>query len=148
MPKEIDVSIIIPSFNTRDILHDCLSSIYCVCASSMGKCEVILVDDCSSDDSVEMIQHDFPQIKLLTNDCNSGFSASCNKGILNAEGRYLLLLNSDTVVFPDTLERLVAFADEYTDAGIIGCAHLDGKKNVWHHTPTVLQHLDLLHLIA
>lgn len=115
----IDVSIVIVSWNTRDITRDCLQSIYS--ASGDVSFEIILVDNFSSDGSAGMVAGEFPQVVLIRNANNRGFAAANNQGIARARGRYVLLLNSDTVVLDGAISKAVAFADENPKAGMIGC---------------------------
>ena len=106
----MDVSIIIVNWNTRDILRDCLRSI----DESAGpiRCEIIVVDNASADDSVEMVRREFPHVRLIANAENRGFATANNEGMAVAQGRYVLLLNSDTVVLDGAIARTVAQASE------------------------------------
>lgn len=125
-----DVSIVIVNWNTRDLLRDCLQSL----RQQAGPvaCEVIVVDNHSADDSVEMVRQDFPEVRLIANTANRGFAAANNQGIAIARGRYILLLNSDTRVVDGTIARTVAFADAHPDAGLVGCRTTfpDGRLQV------------------
>jgi GT2 family glycosyltransferase len=124
--REIDVSVIIVSWNTQDILCDCINSIYQ--QTNNEQFEVIVVDNASSDGSVDMVQSEFRQVKIIKNNENRGFAAANNQGITVAQGRYVLLLNSDTVVLNGVIDKVVAFADSSPKAGIIGCRVLDKEK--------------------
>jgi GT2 family glycosyltransferase len=115
----IDVSIVIVSWNTREITRDCLRSIYA--AGEKVGFEVILIDNHSGDGSAEMVAENFPDVILLRNEENRGFAAANNQGIALARGRYVLLLNSDTVVVDGAIAKAVAFADAHPKAGMIGC---------------------------
>ena len=119
----IDVSVIIVNWNTCEITCDCLQSVYEQTADSSF--EVILVDNASSDDSVECIKNEFPEVHLIENKENRGFAAANNQGMEIAEGRYALLLNSDTIVLDHAIEKTVAFADNHNQAGVIGCRVLN-----------------------
>lgn len=124
----MDVSIVIVSWNTCDILGDCLQSIY---ANTRDvEFEVIVIDNASSDSSVDMVKSEFPQVILLENRENRGFAAANNQGIAVTEGRYVLLLNSDTVVLDGAIDKVVAFADTYPKAGITGCRVLNEDKTL------------------
>lgn len=103
------VSIIIPHYN-GDILLSCLSSLF---EHTRGCFEVIVVDDGSTDGSVERAQARFPEIRVLRNTHNRGFAVSCNRGLETAQGHYSLLLNNDVEVQPGWLEELVCFADAH-----------------------------------
>ncbi len=115
----IDVSIVIVSWNTRDILRDCLRSI----RESAGcvAFEIILVDNNSADGSADMVAAEFPDVRLIRNAENLGFAAGNNQGIVVARGRYVLLLNSDTVVLDGAIAAAVRFADAHPQAAIVGC---------------------------
>ena len=114
----MELSIIIVNYNTRDLLRDCLRSIY----SSQGDFhyEVIVVDNCSPDDSVEMVRQEFPQAKLIASEINRGYAYANNLGFRQARGHYLLLLNPDTVLPPTALQGMLDFMEEHPDAGVAG----------------------------
>lgn len=128
MKKTVDVSIVIVSWNTRAILRDCLESIDknagAVC------CEVLVVDNASADDSVAMVREEFPHVRLIENAENRGFAAANNQGIALAAGRYVLLLNSDTVVLDQAIAKTVAFADARPDAAVVGCRVLNADHTL------------------
>lgn len=126
----MDLSIIIVSYNTKPFTKKCLQSLihnFCV-----YKKEIIVVDNGSVDGSVEMIVSEFPTVKLIKNESNKGFSKACNQGIKISNGAYILLLNSDTEVLPNTLNNLIQFAESHPDAGVIGCRHINGKNQPTH----------------
>ena len=118
-----DVSIIIVSWNTQDLLRQCLRSIFA--QTTKNNFEVIVIDNGSSDGSADMVQREFDRVRLLTNVENNGFAAANNQGISVAEGRYLLLLNSDTIILDHAIEKVVAFADVHPDAAVVGCRLLN-----------------------
>ncbi len=103
------LSIIIISYNTKDVLRDCLVSIYA--SQPQMSFEIIVVDNHSTDGSVEMIQTEFPQIKLIANGDNRLFAIANNQGAAIATGQYLLLLNSDTLVSRGNLEKMINYFD-------------------------------------
>ena len=113
-----DLSVIIVNWNVRDLLRRCLHSIL----ASLPACqlEIIVVDNGSTDGSPEMVRTEFPQVHLMANPDNRGFTAANNQGLAVARGRYVLLLNPDTEVVGDALETLVAFADAHPDVGVVG----------------------------
>ncbi len=117
--RKLDVSIIIVNWNTRDVLRDCLQSIQ----DSAGRVayEIIVVDNASSDGSADTVAREFPGVRLIQNPKNVGFAAANNQGITVAGGRYVLLLNSDTVVLDGAIAAAVRFADAHPRAGIVGC---------------------------
>jgi hypothetical protein len=115
----MDVSIIIVNWNTRDVLRDCLKSVY---DQTHGiEFEVIVVDNASGDDSIAMIKSEFPDVILIENHENRGFGAASNQGMVIAKGRYVLLLNSDTVILDNAVKKTVEFADLHKDAAVVGC---------------------------
>jgi len=115
----LDLSIIIISFNTKDLLRDCLNSII----KNKGgiKLEIIVIDNGSSDKSPQMVKQLFPQIKLIKNKENLGFSKANNLGIRKSKGKYLLLLNSDTIIMPKTLEIMINFMERNPQVGVSTC---------------------------
>lgn len=119
----MDVSVIIVNWNTLGLLRDCLESAY----EQAGHVdlEVIVVDNASADGSVEMVKNDFKSVKLIENVENRGFAAANNQGIAVAKGRYVLLLNSDTVVLDNAIARAVNFADAHPRAAVTGCRVLN-----------------------
>lgn len=109
------VSIIILNYNGKDHLKDCLSS---VIRQTYRNCEVILVDNASSDGSVEYVRKEFPQVKILTLSKNYGFSAGNNQGIRMAKGDYIFLLNNDTALDERCVEELIKLARSKAFAAI------------------------------
>jgi len=114
-----DVSVIIVSYNTRELLRECIESILCEQGDGLGV-EVIVVDNASADGSAAMVAEQFPQVRLIANPDNRGFGAACNQGLEIAQGRYALILNADIRAQPGALQRLVAFMDAHPDAAICG----------------------------
>lgn len=120
---DMDVSIIIVSWNTKDILRDCLKSVY---GQTSGiDFEVIVIDNASLDGSAEMVKTEFPQAKLIANADNRGFAVANNQGIEISNGRYILLLNSDTIVLDGAIQKTVHFADEHKEAAVTACRILN-----------------------
>jgi len=117
--RPVDVSVVIVNWNTRDILGDCLRTIYEQTRSAAF--EVIVVDNASQDGSPEMVRTDYPQAMLLANGTNVGYAAANNQGIRTARGRYILVLNSDTLILDGAIDRIVDFADSHPRAGVLGC---------------------------
>ncbi len=112
------LSIIVVSWNTCDLLADCLESVYA--HPPHGRFETIVVDNASSDGSAEMVSQRFPQARLIAKDENVGFAKGNNEAIPFCSGQYVLLLNPDTVVKPGALAALTAFMDAHPDAGAAG----------------------------
>lgn len=125
MEKTIRISVIIVNYNVEYFLEQCLNSVMKALEGIAG--EVYVVDNNSIDGSVEMVREKFPQVHLIANKDNRGFSKANNQAMELASGDYFLLLNPDTVVEEDTFEKVVAFMDEHPDAGGLGVRMLDGK---------------------
>lgn len=106
-PSGLKLSIIIVSFNTRNVTRQCLESIYK--AEWRDNFEIIVVDNNSEDGSLEMIKTEFPKVKLIANKDNKLFAIANNQGAKVANGKYLLLLNSDTIVEKDNLQKMIDF---------------------------------------
>src|SRR5688572_1203216 len=117
--KRIDLSIIIVSYNTKDLTVECIQSVFDNVKTI--NFEIIVVDNASADKSVSEIKTRFPSVKLHALTENLGFSKANNKGIELAKGRYVLFLNSDTVVYPGALEYMVEFMDKHEKAGAATC---------------------------
>ena len=121
-----DVSIVIVSYNGRDVLERCLSEV------AGGPHEVIVVDNASTDGSAELARERFPSVRLVALGENVGFGAANNEGMRIASGRYFLLLNSDAWPVADAIERLVAFAERRPEVGVAGprLRSLDGSVQI------------------
>ena len=115
----MDISIIIVNYNTCRVTIDALQTVFA--SHTLFRYEVILIDNYSSDDSVRIIRELYPDVILIENQENVGFSRANNQGIRIAKGRYVLLLNSDTLIMQDTLETMVHFMDRHPDVGASGC---------------------------
>jgi N-acetylglucosaminyl-diphospho-decaprenol L-rhamnosyltransferase len=113
----VDLSIIIVNWNTRELLAGCLFSLYT--AASQVESEVWVVDNASDDESTSMVRQQFPQVHLIENRQNAGFARANNQAIYQSQGRYVLLLNSDTEVLPGALETMVKFMNAHAQCG--GC---------------------------
>jgi GT2 family glycosyltransferase len=123
----LDVSIIIVNWNAKDLLRRCLNDV--IATTKQATYEIIVIDNHSSDGSQEMLRHDFPNIQLIANDKNVGFSGANNQGMAVSSGRYVLLLNSDAFVQENTIDAMVKFTDEHPEAGMTACQLLfeDGR---------------------
>jgi GT2 family glycosyltransferase len=115
--QKVDVSVIIPVFNQLEHTHACLASLQTV--EEQTRFEVIIVDDCSTDRTTEVLP-EVDGITYLRNERNSGFVASCNRGAEKARGKYLVFLNNDTLVKADWLTALLDTFTEESGAGIVG----------------------------
>jgi len=113
-----DVSIVIVSWNVRELLNDCLESIEL--HRGALDCEIIVVDNQSVDGSTEMVRRVFPSVVLIENAANVGFAAANNQGFDVATGRHVFILNPDTRLVDDSLPRLVQILDEHPGLGVVG----------------------------
>lgn len=124
----MDLSIAVISYNTRDLLLACLQS---VSERTKGvDYEVIVVDNASKDGSVDAVRARFPHVTVIANDENSGFAKACNQAAVVSSGRYLLLLNSDTVMQQGTLRTMVSCLDQHLDIGAVSCLQRDEQGRV------------------
>lgn len=115
----MDLSIIIVNYNTRELLKQTIQSV--IDNTYKLEYEVIVVDNASSDDSVPVIKKNYPQVNVIQNTENLGFPKANNIGIKQSTGRYVLLLNSDTEVIGDCLQKCINYMDSHTDIGVLGC---------------------------
>lgn len=113
-----DLSIVIVSWNTKDLLRECLESIYRYTADITF--ELFVVDNASSDGSANMVKKLFPQVNLIENKQNYGFSKANNQAIRIAKGRYVALLNPDTLLLEDVFSSVIKYADQHEKIGAIG----------------------------
>jgi len=119
------ISIIIVNFNVEHFLHLCLSSV--IRATEGLKSEIWVVDNHSSDGSVEMVKDQFPNVKLIESQENLGFSKGNNLAIKRSTGKYVLLLNPDTILAEDTLKKCLEFMEQMPEAGSLGAKMIDGS---------------------
>ena len=110
-----DVAVAVISFNTRDILHDCLAS---VMAESPR--EVVVVDNGSTDGSIEMVKQHFPAVRLVVDETNPGYGVACNRAVAECSAPYVFLLNSDTLLSPGTLDALRGYMDAHPRVAMAG----------------------------
>lgn len=134
------VSIIIISYNTKQLILNCLNSIEKYEANTPY--EIIIIDNGSTDGSTEAIKQHFPQVELIQNIHNEGFSKANNQGIQHSKGDYILLLNSDTeFTQADTLKRIIDIHSQHTDVGAIVPKLLNSDRTPQpsaYHFPTIL----------
>jgi N-acetylglucosaminyl-diphospho-decaprenol L-rhamnosyltransferase len=132
------LSISIVNLNTRELLSNCLRSIY----AHPPECEfeVIVVDNGSTDGSYSHIKENFPFIRLIRNETNTGFAFPNNQAIRVSKGKYHLLLNSDTIILEHTLQTLVSFAESHPTAGLVGslCLNPDGSVQASYNNSVTL----------
>lgn len=135
----IDVSVCVANWNCRELLRACLESLQ---DRPQGvRLEVIVVDNASSDGAADMVARDFPEVVLVRNADNRGFSRANNQAAAKARGRYLFFLNNDTEVPAFTLRRLVTFADRTPNLGLLGPRLRDprGRQQIsYRRLPTAL----------
>ena len=122
-PSDIALTIIISCYNTLELARDCLRSIYE--NPPTEPYEIILVDDASTDGTSEMVGATFPEVRLLRNEVNRHYTYSNNRALDEARGRYVLLLNNDTIVLPRALDTMIDFLRAHPEAGAVGCKLLN-----------------------
>lgn len=124
----IDLSVSVVNTNNRDLLAQCLDSI---CRTIQRiRYEIWVVDNCSTDGSVEMVRTRFPQVEIIENAERLGYSASHNRALQHCQGRYVLVFNEDMLVLSGALETMVAFMDAHPDAGMVGCRLLNADGSL------------------
>jgi len=121
----MQLSIIIVNYNVRNFLEQCLTSVFK--ATEGLNAEVFVVDNNSSDNSLEMVRQKFPEVIIIANKNNVGFSKANNQAMAIAKGKYILLLNPDTVVEEDTFNKCINFSDKHPDLGGLGVKMVDGS---------------------
>jgi GT2 family glycosyltransferase len=114
----ITLSVIIASYNARDLLADCLQSLYQNPPSEPY--EIFVVDDASVDGTAEMVRGRFPEVRFLRNEVNTHYATSNNRALDLARGEYIYLLNNDTIVLPHALDNMLSLLRERSDAGAVG----------------------------
>ncbi|HUH28405.1 glycosyltransferase family 2 protein [Gelidibacter sp.] len=119
------LSVVILNYNVRYFLELCLRSVQAAIANLDA--EIIVVDNQSSDDSCRMVKQFFPEVILIENKENFGFSKGNNIGVAKAQGEYLCILNPDTVVSEDTFIKILAYMKNHINIGILGCQLIDGR---------------------
>lgn len=117
-PEGVDLSIVIVNYNSEEFLSQLLQSLYeTPCEVTF---EVWVVDNNSTDGSLEMVARRFPQVQLIANQVNRGFAAANNQALQESRGRYVLLLNPDAVLKPRALDIMVYFLDNHPEVGAVG----------------------------
>jgi GT2 family glycosyltransferase len=119
-PAELDLSIIIVSYNVRDLLLACLASLEGWLATTKQRVEVLVVDNASSDGSADSVRRRFPSTKLLELTRNLGFAAANNRAAAQARGETLVFLNPDTTVAGDAFGQMLTYLHEHPDVGVVG----------------------------
>ena len=124
----MELSIIIVNYNTKELLRQTMQSV--IDTASNVAYEIIVIDNASNDESCELIKAKFADtVILIQNKENEGYAKANNKGIAIAKGKYILLLNSDTVVLKDCIKKCIDYMDKHKQMGVLGCKILlpDGK---------------------
>ncbi|MBI4779029.1 glycosyltransferase family 2 protein [Candidatus Falkowbacteria bacterium] len=140
----MDLSIIITPRNVKEKLKDTLRALY---ESKNANFEIFVVDNNSTDGTAEIAKKYYPQVKLIINPENLGFSKANNQAIKQAAGRYILLLNPDMRVFDDTLSRMISWMDRHDEAWVTGCKLIDESARVIKQArrfPTLLDQLAII----
>ena len=143
----MDVTVVIISYNVAELLNKCITSIK---RETNCSHEIIVVDNNSKDNSVEMLKTYHPDVRLIQNEMNVGFAKANNQAFKKAKGRYLLMLNPDTIVLDSAIDKLVKFMDEHPGIGACGPKNLNPDMTLQHnchHFPTLytrlVEHLQL-----
>lgn len=134
----MNLSIVIVSYNTKELLADCLNSIYK--ATKPKLTEIFVVDNASHDQTEAYIKKKFPQVRLIANEKNVGFSKANNQALRIAKGKYILILNPDTKIMPGTIAKMETFMQSHPEAAVATCrvelANGSLDKDCRRHFPT------------
>jgi GT2 family glycosyltransferase len=129
-----DVSVIIVNWKVRELLRHCLQSVRDAAGLAPQRLQVIVVDNDSGDGSVEMVAAEFPEVALIANADNPGFGRANNQALPLCTGRYILLLNPDTVVLDGAVRRLVEHMDGAPDVAVMGCRLVNADQSLQRWT--------------
>jgi len=130
----IEASIVIVNWNVRDLLRQCLQSVYDAGGLRAEQLQVIVVDNASADGSVEMVRAEFPQVELVANADNLGFGKANNQALPMCRGRHVVLLNPDTKVLDRAIARMVEMMDAEPEIAVLGCRLLNGDGTLQRWT--------------
>lgn len=125
---EVDISVCIVTYRARDLLRDCLHSLFE--NTPQAELEVIVVDNGSQDGVAEMLQQEFPGVRFIANERNNGYTRPMNQALQAGRGRFLLQLNPDTLILPHALDALVAFMEAHPAVGICGPKVLNRDRSL------------------
>ncbi len=128
----MDLSVVIVSWNVKQLLRECLGSVYRSFDSHGSAYEVIVVDNASTDGSADMVAEDYPQASVIANVENKGFAAANNQGLAKTSGRYMVLLNPDTSLRGNALGTLLSFLEQTPSAGMAGPRLVFGDGSFQH----------------
>ena len=138
-----ELSILIVSWNVKDFVLTCISSI--VQQTQHLNYEIILIDNASNDKTSTAVRHEFPQVKIIQNKVNVGFAVANNTGLAQAKGRYLLFLNPDTKLTENTFQKITTTFETNIDIGAIGCKLINGDGKLDYqcakNLPTISNHI-------
>lgn len=143
----MDLSIIIVSWNVRDRLRENLQSLFKAISYSGFKVEVFVVDNDSRDGTTNMLNDEFPSIKVIINKENLGFSRANNQALKRASGDFVLLLNPDMVVFEDTIKNMMEWMRTNPQASLAGCKLVNEKGELVNHARRFPQVFDQLAIV-
>lgn len=145
----IDVSVVIVNYNVRDLVIICLNTLYKYLPASII-IETILVDNNSSDNSIEAISEQFPQVKIIANKFNAGFPAANNQAFHIAKGKYIFMLNPDTEFFDDALSKMVEYMENHREISMMGPRLLNSDKTLqqsfWRYPTLTYLFFDTIYL--
>ncbi|HEV2472097.1 MAG TPA: glycosyltransferase family 2 protein, partial [Chthonomonadales bacterium] len=127
----MDLSVVIVSYNTRELLRSCLLSLPGACDGL--KYEAWVVDNASSDGSAGMVEAEFPKVRLIANSANVGFTRANNQALGQSEGRHVVILNPDTEPRPGALKLLVDYLDSHPEVGAVGPKLLNTDGSLQHN---------------
>jgi N-acetylglucosaminyl-diphospho-decaprenol L-rhamnosyltransferase len=131
--KADDLSVVVVNWNVKDLLRRCLGSVLASLRAEKGRqlsSQLVVIDNASSDGSVQMVTEEFPQIHVIANRENLGFTRGSNQGIAFGEGRHVLLLNPDTEILGDALGEMVTYMDAHPRVGALGPQLVDPDGQV------------------
>lgn len=120
----MDISVIIVNYNVKHFLEQCLFSVQAALKNLQG--EIIVIDNASSDDSIDYLQPKFPLVTFIANKENTGFGKACNQGYKISSGEFILFLNPDTLVPENCFEKCISFFKTQPEAGALGVKMVDG----------------------
>jgi O-antigen biosynthesis protein len=118
------VSIVIANWNTKKLIRECIESIFSSVSAGVSY-ELIIIDNASTDGSLDYLQSLGSRIVLISNNKNAGYAKACNQGMKIAQGKFILLLGSDTVMLTNTVKECIRFMESHPEAGAVGCRLLN-----------------------
>lgn len=126
--SQIDVTVSIVTYNSKNVIENCIRSV--IETTRDLNTEIIVVDNCSEDGSAELVKTRFPDVRLIENRENVGFGKAHNQSFRISKGNHFLILNPDTIIFPNAIKKMVEFMDSHEHVGVTGCKiYWDDEKN-------------------